>query len=68
VLKNMGAIFEPIQTPPVLLFGTNGISLPIYQSIEFVADLREEPVPTTSPTYANGKPYSFNSRICCGAL
>ena len=27
-----------------------------HQRMELVADLREEPVPTTSPTYARGKP------------
>ena len=27
----------------------------MYHSTLFVADLRELPVPTTSPTYANGK-------------
>ena len=50
VLKKIGAIFPPKQKPPSFLLGIKGISLPICQSTEFVADLREEPVPTTSPT------------------
>ena len=50
VLKKIGAILLPKQTPPTRLFGTNGISAPINQSTELVADLREDPVPTTSPT------------------
>jgi hypothetical protein len=39
-----------MQTEPVLLFGTFGMSSPKYHIIELVADLRDEPVPTTSPT------------------
>ena len=35
----------------------------MYHSTEFVADLRELPVPTTSPTYANGKPCSLSPAI-----
>src|SRR5690606_15717991 len=31
---------------------------------ELVADLREEPVPTTSPTNATGKPLSCSAMIC----
>ncbi|MNP67023.1 hypothetical protein D3C76_1628040 [compost metagenome] len=50
VLKKMGAILPPRQTPPARLFGTKGMSSPMNQSTELVADLREEPVPTTSPT------------------
>ncbi|CFN73597.1 Uncharacterised protein [Bordetella pertussis] len=46
----MGAILLPRQTPPKRLLGTNGISSPVNQSTELVADLRDEPVPTTSPT------------------
>ena len=34
------------------------------QSTELVADLREEPVPTTSPTYARGKPFVLSSSSC----
>mmetsp|Transcript_3031 Transcript_3031/g.10183 ORF Transcript_3031/g.10183 Transcript_3031/m.10183 type:complete len:236 (+) Transcript_3031:2211-2918(+) len=64
VLKKMGAILEPMQTPPVRLLGTYGMSWPMYQRIEFVADLRDEPVPTTSPTYATGKPFFCSSSIC----
>ena len=50
VLKKIGAILPPRQTPPKRLFGTNGMSSPVNHSTELVADLREEPVPTTSPT------------------
>ena len=67
VLKKMGAIFPPTHTPPVRLFGTFGMSSPMNQSTEFVADLRLEPVPTTSPTYASGKPFVLSSSICAGA-
>ena len=67
MLKKMGAIFPPTQTPPVRLFGTFGISSPMNQSTELVADLRLDPVPTTSPTYASGNPFFFSSSICAGA-
>ncbi len=50
VLKKIGAILLPITTPPVRLFGILGISRPIHHCTELIADLREEPVPTTSPT------------------
>ena len=40
----------------------------MYQSKEFVADLRDEPVPMTSPTMATGKPVSSSSLICASAL
>ena len=50
VLKKIGAIFVPRQKPPKRLFGTKGMSWPVNHSTELVADLREEPVPTTSPT------------------
>ncbi len=50
VLKKIGAIFPPIQKPPLRLLGINGMSFPMCQSTEFVADLRDDPVPTTSPT------------------
>ena len=33
-------------------------------STEFVADLRDDPVPTTSPTYARGCPFDCSSSIC----
>ena len=33
----------------------------MYQRTELVADLRDEPVPTTSPTYARGKPFLLSS-------
>ena len=48
--KKIGAIFPPIQTPPARLLGIKGISLPINHNTELVADLRDDPVPTTSPT------------------
>ena len=67
VLKKMGAIFVPMHTPPVRLLGTLGMSCPMNHWIELVADLREEPVPTTSPTYASGCPFSLSSAICAGA-
>ncbi|MNO00301.1 hypothetical protein D3C81_2201680 [compost metagenome] len=50
VLKKMGAILPPSVTPPKRLFGTKGMSWPVAQTTELVADLRDEPVPTTSPT------------------
>ena len=50
VLKKIGAILLPKHTPPKRLFGTNGMSAPVHHNTELVADLREEPVPTTSPT------------------
>merc|ERR1719326_2615720 len=53
-----------MHTPPDFLFGTKGISSPKYHKIEFVADLREDPVPTTSPTYASGTPFFLSSSIC----
>mmetsp|Transcript_4746 Transcript_4746/g.11944 ORF Transcript_4746/g.11944 Transcript_4746/m.11944 type:complete len:205 (-) Transcript_4746:23-637(-) len=67
VLKKMGAIVPPITKPPVRLFGMQGMSSPMYQRMEFVADLREEPVPTTSPTYTSGKPFFLSSAICLAA-
>ena len=50
VLKKMGAILPPKHTPPSFLFGMWGISSPKNHNTELVADLRLEPVPTTSPT------------------
>jgi hypothetical protein len=50
VLKKIGAILPPSVTPPKRLFGTNGMSSPKPQMMLLVADLRLEPVPTTSPT------------------
>mmetsp|Transcript_29886 Transcript_29886/g.87241 ORF Transcript_29886/g.87241 Transcript_29886/m.87241 type:complete len:232 (+) Transcript_29886:1336-2031(+) len=64
VLKKMGAIFPPMQTPPFLMLGTWGMSSPMNQRRELVADLRDEPVPTTSPTYARGWPWAWRSAIC----
>jgi len=52
VLKNIGAINPPRTMPPLLLFGTNGISSPICHIRELQADFLDEPVPTTSPTKA----------------
>merc|ERR1719310_1355546 len=67
VLKKIGAITPPRTKPPVRLFGVQGMSSPMYHRIELVADFREDPVPTTSPTYANGKPFFFSSTICAWA-
>ncbi len=50
VLKKIGAILPPSVTPPKRLLGTKGMSSPVAQMTELVADLRLEPVPTTSPT------------------
>ena len=67
VLKKIGAILPPTHRPPVRLFGTFGMSSPMNHSTEFVADLREDPVPTTSPTYAIWWPFCFSASICAGA-
>ena len=67
VLKKMGAILPPMHRPPVLLLGTCGMSSPMNHNTELVADLRDDPVPTTSPTYAMGCPFFFNASICAGA-
>ena len=57
----------PIITPPRRLFGMHGMSLPICQSKELIADLRDEPVPTTSPTKVTGRlVFSLRSAISCG--
>src|SRR5690606_32881003 len=48
----MGAILPPRHTPPKRLFGTKGMSSPVNHSTELVADLRDDPVPTTAPTLA----------------
>ncbi len=50
VLKKIGAILPPSVTPPKRLLGTKGMSSPKPQMMLLVADLRLEPVPTTSPT------------------
>ncbi len=50
VLKKIGAILPPKTTPPCRLLGIKGMSSPICQRTELIADLRDEPVPTTSPT------------------
>ena len=50
VLKKIGAILPPSVTPPKRLLGTKGMSSPVAQITLLVADLRLEPVPTTSPT------------------
>ena len=60
----MGATLPPMQTPPPRLFGTPGISSPKNHSTELVADLRDEPVPTTSPTKATGSPLDLIASIC----
>ena len=67
VLKKIGAILPPMHRPPVRLFGTFGMSSPMNHSTLFVADLRLEPVPTTSPTYATTWPFFLSSSICAGA-
>ena len=41
-----------------------GVSSPKYHSTELVADFREDPVPTTSPTNATGRPFSLIASIC----
>ena len=41
----------------------HGISSPICHRTELVADFLEEPVPTTSPTNANGLPFFLSSSI-----
>ena len=69
VLKNIGAIFPPKQNPPSFLLGMQGISSPICQSTELVADFLDEPVPTTSPTKTNGLPFSLSlSIVSSGSL
>ena len=64
VLKKIGATFEPMHTPPPRLLGTPGKSSPKNHNTELVADLRDEPVPTTSPTNATGYPLLLTSSIC----
>ena len=56
VLAKIGAIFDPITTPPRRLLGTKGMSWPICHSSEFTELFRDDPVPTTSPTKATGRP------------
>ena len=63
MLKKIGAIFAPKITPPVRLLGILGMSSPINHCNELMADFRDEPVPTTSPTYASGKPFCFKVSI-----
>ena len=63
VLKKIGAIFPPIHIPACFLFGMNGMSSPICQRREFVADFLEDPVPTTSPTKTTGRPDSLSFSI-----
>ena len=63
VLKKIGATLLPKQMPPERLLGTPGISSPKNHKTEFVADLRDEPVPTTSPIKATGRPRAFSSSI-----
>src|SRR5690554_7009005 len=48
VLKKIGAMLLPMQTPPVRLLGMKGMSSPMCHCTELAADLREEPVPRTS--------------------
>ena len=45
------------------------ISSPICHKTELVADLRDDPVPTTSPTNTSGFPFSFNvSNVSSGVV
>src|SRR6056300_397666 len=60
----MGATLPPIQIPPPRLLGTPSMSSPKNHRTLLVADLRDEPVPTTSPTKATGKPLALTSSIC----
>ena len=60
----MGATLPPIHTPPARLLGIPGVSSPKNHSTELVADLRDEPVPTTSPTNATGRPLDLIASIC----
>src|SRR5690554_129624 len=53
-----------MQIPPPRLLGTPGISFPKNHNTELVADLRDEPVPTTSPTKATGYPRLRMALIC----
>ena len=68
MLKNIGATFSPIHIPPVFLLGIKGISSPICQRTELVADFLEEPVPITSPTRVTGNPVFFNFSISSRGL
>ena len=68
VLKKIGAILPPRITPPARLFGTWGMSLPVCQRTELIALFRELPVPTTSPTYATGWPFSFSFAMVLSPL
>ena len=63
VLKKMGAMTPPMMTPLRRLLGTCGMSSPMAQSTELMADLRDEPVPTTSPTKATWNPSLRNSAM-----
>jgi len=63
VLKKMGAMTPPTMTPLRRLLGTNGMSSPMAHSTLLQALLREEPVPTTSPTKATWKPWARNSAM-----
>ena len=63
VAKKIGAMTPPMMTPPRFLFGTNGMSSPMAHCTLLQADLREDPVPTTSPTNATWKPWARNSAI-----
>src|SRR6185369_17019508 len=56
VVKNLGAMTPPMITPAVFLLGTQGSSSPMAPRTELQADLREEPVATTTPTNATWKP------------
>ena len=56
VIENGGHLSRRCRRRPARLLGMPGVSSPKYHNTELVADFREEPVPTTSPTKATGKP------------
>ena len=60
-MKKISAILEASTMPPRCLLGTCGIRSPIHHTSELDADLRLEPVPTTSPTIIGGIPGPVSS-------
>jgi hypothetical protein len=66
VVEDRGHLAADADTAERLL-GTPGMSSPKNHSTELVADLRLEPVPTTSPTKAIGCPSSSVPRSCGSA-
>ncbi len=63
VLKKIGAMTPPMMTPPRFLLGTQGMSSPMAHCTLLQADLRDEPVPTTSPTKATWNPWARKSAM-----